>query len=188
MFIFATGGFLGRLEWCIQHSFDDISVYPTPFWWYFDVSDMIWVSFFTFRPFFSWIFFKYHRRLHRNHNSEYSHKAFLIKNITFSTSKKLGSDHFSRLWHTRGPLDPSKSSSKTNIFSTFSLFGPTKPAHIPFTCAIYGFSASFFTFRLLFSWFFWKCHPRLHRKHNSEYSHKAFLIKNITFSTSKRLR
>ena len=36
----------------------------------------------------------------------------------------------------RGTLDPSKSSSKTNAFLICSLFGPTKPAHIPFTCAI----------------------------------------------------
>ena len=33
----------------------------------------------------------------------------------------------------------------------------------------------------LFSWNFWNCAPRLHRKHNSEYSHKAFLMKNNTF-------
>ena len=32
----------------------------------------------------------------------------------------------------------------------------------------------------------WKCAPCLHRKHNSEYSHKAFSIKSITFGTSKR--
>ena len=32
--------------------------------------------------------------------------------------------------------------------------------------------------------FFWKCAPRLHRKHNSRWRHKAFLIKNHTFSTS----
>ena len=37
-----------------------------------------------------------------------------------------------------------------------------------------------------FPWIFWKCAPRLHRKHNSEYSHKASLIKNLTFWTSKR--
>ena len=37
-----------------------------------------------------------------------------------------------------------------------------------------------------FSWNFWKCAPRLHGKHNSEYSHKADLIKNLAFWTSKR--
>ena len=46
--------------------------------------------------------------------------------------------------------------------------------------------APFFTSDLLFSCFLRKCHPRLHRKHNSEYSHKAFLIEHITFWTSKR--
>ena len=38
----------------------------------------------------------------------------------------------------------------------------------------------------LFSWILWKCAPRPCRKHNSEYSHKAFLIEHITFWTSKR--
>ena len=38
---------------------------------------------------------------------------------------------------------------------------------------------------LFFSWFFWNCAPRLHGKHNSRYRHKAFLMKNLTFSTSK---
>ena len=32
-------------------------------------------------------------------------------------------------WITRGSLDPSKNAFKTNTFSTFSLFGPTKPEH-----------------------------------------------------------
>ena len=31
---------------------------------------------------------------------------------------------------------------------------------------------------------FWKCAPRMHRKHNSRWRHKAVLIKNLTFSTS----
>ena len=111
---------------CIRPHFGDILTSPTWFGSHFSLSDNL----------FSWCFWKCHPRLHRKHNSEYSHKAFLIKTITFSMSKKFGSESFSRLWRTRGPLDHSKSSGKTNAFSTFSLFGPTKPAHIPFTCAI----------------------------------------------------
>ena len=45
----ATGGLLGRLQWCIRHHFDDILIYPTIFWWYFDVSDIILAPCFTFR-------------------------------------------------------------------------------------------------------------------------------------------
>ena len=37
-----------------------------------------------------------------------------------------------------------------------------------------------------FSWNLWKCDPRLHGKHKSEYSHKTCLIKHITFGTPKR--
>ena len=39
-------------------------------------------------------------------------------------------------------LDPSKKVLKTNTFSTFPLFGPTKPPHIPITLAISSFSTS----------------------------------------------
>ena len=39
--ILATGGFLGRLYWYIRLNFDAIFMYPTPSWWYFDVSDII---------------------------------------------------------------------------------------------------------------------------------------------------
>ena len=48
MCISATGGFLGRLEPCIRHHFDDIFMYATLCWWHFDVSDMILTAFFTF--------------------------------------------------------------------------------------------------------------------------------------------
>ena len=48
MCIIATGGFLGRLEPCIRHDFDDIFMYATLCWWHFDISDMILNAFFTF--------------------------------------------------------------------------------------------------------------------------------------------
>ena len=48
------------------------------------------------------------------------------------------------------------------------------------------FLTPLFALRQLFSWNFWNCAPRLHRKHYSQYSHKAFLIKNISLWTSKR--
>ena len=88
MCIIATGGLLGRLQWCIRHDFDDILMFPTTFWWYFDVSDIILVPFFTFQQLFSWIFWNCAPRSGRKHNSEYSYKAFLIKNLTFWTSKR----------------------------------------------------------------------------------------------------
>ena len=48
MCISATGGFLGRLEPCIRHHFDDIFMYATLCWWHFDISDMILTALFTF--------------------------------------------------------------------------------------------------------------------------------------------
>jgi hypothetical protein len=45
MCIIATGGFLGRLDPCIRHRFDDIFMYATLCWSHFDVSDMISVLF-----------------------------------------------------------------------------------------------------------------------------------------------
>ena len=50
-------------------------------------------------------------------------------------------------WAPRGPLYPSKKPIKTCMFLTFSLFGPTKPAHR-------GHSR-----------YFWKSAPHPHRKH-----------------------
>ena len=48
MCIIATGGFLGRLEPCIRHHFDDIFMSATLCWWHFVVSDMILNACFTF--------------------------------------------------------------------------------------------------------------------------------------------
>ena len=48
------------------------------------------------------------------------------------------------------------------------------------------FGQHFSFFGNMFSWFLWKCAPRPSRKHNSEDRHKAFLMTNHTFSTSKR--
>ena len=45
-------------------------------------------------------------------------------------------------WGTRARLDPFKNALKTHTFSTFSLFGPTKHAHMPITLAISCFSTS----------------------------------------------
>ena len=39
-------------------------------------------------------------------------------------------------WNALRSLDPSKSSGKTNGFSTVSILGPIKPPHIPITLAI----------------------------------------------------
>ena len=41
MYSIAIGGLLGRLQWRIRHYFDDILMYPTPFWPHFNVSDGI---------------------------------------------------------------------------------------------------------------------------------------------------
>ena len=87
MCVIATGGLHGRLQWCIRHDFDDILMFPTPFWWYFDVSDIILVPFFTFRQLFFMIFLKIASRRRGKHIFKYRHKAFLIKNLTFWTSK-----------------------------------------------------------------------------------------------------
>ena len=56
--IIATDGFLGRLEPCIRHHFDDIFMYATLCWWHFDVSDMILTAFFSFWHNFFIIFLK----------------------------------------------------------------------------------------------------------------------------------
>ena len=69
-------------------------MYPTPSWWYFDVSDIILVPFFTSRHNFSWTFWNRTPRCSRKHNSKYRHKAFLIKNTTFWTSKRPKSSPF----------------------------------------------------------------------------------------------
>ena len=37
-------------------------------------------------------------------------------------------------WRPRGALDPSKKHTKTRIKSTFSLFGPNRPPHVPIIC------------------------------------------------------
>ena len=68
----------------------------------------------------------------------------------------------------------------------FRFLAPTSPhiypSHLPPKLFRLHFSLS----DQLFSWIFWKCTPRCCRKHNSKYRQKAFLIKNITFWTSKR--
>ena len=56
---------------------------------------------------------------------------------------------------------------------------------VVFWCIRHDFG-SIFHFPITFSWILWSCAPRCSRKHNSEYSHKAFLIKSIRFWTSKR--
>ncbi len=53
-------------------------------------------------------------------------------------------------WNALRSLDPSKSSGKTNGFSTFSLFGPTKPPHICIILAISCLEAHLFSVLLLF--------------------------------------
>ena len=58
MCIIAIGGFLGRLEPCIRHHFDDIFMYATLCWWHFHVSDMILIPFFIFGHHFFIIFMK----------------------------------------------------------------------------------------------------------------------------------
>ena len=45
-----------------------------------------------------------------------------MKHLLLFDVAPLGSDGLSRLWRTRGPLDPSNCTGKTNGFSTFSLF------------------------------------------------------------------
>ena len=53
-------------------------------------------------------------------------------------------------WNAFRSLDPSKSSGKTNGFSTFSVFGPTKPPHICIILAISCLEAHLFSVLLLF--------------------------------------
>ena len=53
-------------------------------------------------------------------------------------------------WNAFRSLGPSKSSGKTNGFSTFSLFGPTKPPHICIILAISCLEAHLFSVLLLF--------------------------------------
>ena len=58
------------------------------------------------------------------------------------------------------PLTLQKTHTKTNAFSTFSLFGPSRPAHICIKLAIQGLSDDFFTFRSSFFILFMKmCSP-----------------------------
>ena len=113
-------------SWCIRHSFDDMFMYPILFWLHFSLSgNFVHDSFWKCGP-----------CLGRKHNSRYRHKAFYIKHLTFSTSNRhrLGYlfavlDYFSLLW-------PLRNAFKTSSCSTFPLFGPTKPPHIPITLAI----------------------------------------------------
>ena len=157
MCIIATGGFLGRLEPCIRHHFDDIFMYATLCWWHFDVSDMVLIAFSTFGLHFfcllAWFFWKCASCLSRNHNSRYRHKAFKIKNLTFSTSALPRYAYFSYDFRPYRPLGPSKKAFKTDTFSTFSLFGPTKPPHIGIKFAIERFSDPIFIFGRSFSFF-----------------------------------
>ena len=71
-------------SWCFQHHVGGILMYPTSFWFNFPLSN----------PFFSWILWNCAPRWSRKHNSEYSHKAFLIKNINFWTSQRPKSSPF----------------------------------------------------------------------------------------------
>ena len=126
-------------------------MYPTPFWWYY-VSDTILAPFFTFRHLFM-NFLKCAPRLHRKHNSEYRHKAFLIKSITFSTSKPPDSLGWKPGWRTQGSLDPSKNTIKTNEKSTFPFFGPA-PTYTHHTCHLRSSGSIFHLPIILFSCFF----------------------------------
>ena len=78
--------------------------------------------------------------------------------VHFSTKKHSGPDTLSRLWRTRGPLDPSKKHLKTNTFSTFPLFGPTKPEHICIMLAISCLEAPFSSFFSFSGRFFYQNH------------------------------
>ena len=111
---------------CIRPHFGDILTYPTWFGLHFSLSG----------HFFSYFFWKCLPCLHRKHNSKCRRKAFLIKTITFSTSKRSDSLTCSPGWRTQAPLDASKKPTKPDAFSTFPLFGPTEPPHIPITLAI----------------------------------------------------
>ena len=75
--------------------------------------------------------------------------AFSTKNWPASLSRYFG-------WGSRGPLDPSKKALKTNGFSTFPLFSPTKPEHIRIILAISCLEAHLLSFCSLFGRFFTK--------------------------------
>jgi hypothetical protein len=65
----------------------------------------------------------------RKHNFQSRYEAVLINKSFFRRQNRPGSPGLSYCWRTHAPLDPSKNSGKTNEISTFSLFGPTRPAH-----------------------------------------------------------
>ena len=68
---------------------------------------------------------------------------------TFSTKKRSGPIETLHSLIPLGSLDPSKSSGKTNGFSTFSVFGPPKPPHICIILAISCLEANLFSVLLL---------------------------------------
>ena len=73
-----VSGMILITSWCFQHHVGAILMYPTLFWLHFSLSGNL----------FSWIFWNCAPRLCRKHNSEYSHKAFLIKHLPFWISKR----------------------------------------------------------------------------------------------------
>ena len=136
----------------------------------------------------------------RKHNSQYSHEAFLIKNLTFWTSERPESTpcwwwfsalslcprSFPLLSHPCLPIGTSKNVANVHIIATAGLLGrlqwclrcnyndilmfPT-PCWWDFDISDI-ILAPFFTFQTIFLWFS-GCAPRSGGKHNSEYSHKA---------------
>ena len=111
---------------CIRAYFGNLLTYPTWFW----------PHVLHFGNILSLFFWKCTPRLHRKHNSRWRHKAFLIKNHTFSTSKLLGSLNRKLSLAVSWRLDPSKSNGETQRFLTVSFFGPNKPPHEAITFTI----------------------------------------------------
>ena len=82
---------------------------------------------------------------------EEEEEAFLFLFLQlFFDQKRSGSENFTYSWHPLGSLETSKSNGKTHGFSTFSLFGPTKPPHICIILAISCLEAHLFSVLLLF--------------------------------------
>ena len=75
---------------------------------------------------------------------------------------------------------------KPMLFQHFRFWAPPSPLIYPSHLPSKVFRLHFSLSDHLFSRFFWKCPPRLHRKHNFEDRPKAALKKNPNFSTSKR--
>ena len=115
------------------------TMYPTSFWWHLHVCDTMLVTFWRIRHDFNRIFYmlatfvllffwKCAPRLHRKHNSRWRHKAFLIKNLTFSTSELPVLDKSSALLGYFGLLWPSKKTYKNMwFFRHFRFSAPSSP-------------------------------------------------------------